>query len=285
MKKRIRIYIAGTALAVCLVMSGCGKQEGAVSVKETVAGPEAAESMEGTSQAGGKDLDQKTAGAEEPDFENLADLKKATLQVTKDGETREETAANKADLEQLSLELFQAQRAETDSGDWTGRLTLETEDQKFILDVLFDKGWFLRSEGGYVYQLPADSEEVVWNMFSTLEGWVTYGSQVRIEMNEENVTPDTDELLLTLYNETGGPIEYIASPIIYRQMEDGSYNQVESIGGFCGFVSHLDGSETLVKLPWKGMFEANEPGIYKVEIQAMKEEKRWEISDTFHLEN
>lgn len=263
MKKQCLIVVSGAVMILSLFASGCGK-------KEILAGTAAVESSQSA----------------EIDLNSLDNLKKATLKVTVGKETREETAANKEDLEKLSQKLFMAEKTDETVEVWTGSLTLEKEGQEEVsVDVFFDEGFLLGTGDGTVYRLPDGSEDMVWGMFTTLKGWVAYGSQVRIEMVEETVKPDTAELVMKLYNETGSPIEYIASPMIYKQAEDGSFEQVESIGGFCGFVSNLDGEEALIKIPWKGMFEATEPGLYKVEIQAMKEEDRWEIWDTFNLEN
>ena len=71
-----------------------------------------------------------------------------------------------------------------------------------------------------------------------------------------------------------------------RTEEDGeeSWIQVESIAGFCGFLTGMEGEEKELAVPWSGSFQPSGPGIYRLGIQVSPEpELRFAINAEFEL--
>ena len=59
---------------------------------------------------------------------------------------------------------------------------------------------------------------------------------------------------------------------------------MESIAGFCGFLTGMEGEEKELAVPWSGSFQPSGPGIYRLGIQVSPEpELRFAINAEFEL--
>lgn len=222
---------------------------------------------------------------------NIKDLTKAVMKVNLYGEIREETVENRDDLERLAAQ-FGEVSAETPEfpGIYEGVITMTRQDgMQITVQLARNGGGFVLGNASY-RSMPEDNASAVWSVFSTLDGWSRYGTQIRMHMSEPSYAIDTEKLTFTLKNETGKPIQYILSPIFYKEQEtkdeDGNrtWKRVDSVAGFCGFLTPMDGGEIELEVPWDGAFVPQGPGTYKMEIQVMPEDElRYEISDTFEL--
>lgn len=122
----------------------------------------------------------------------------------------------------------------------------------------------------------------VLKLFSTIDGWNRYGGEISIRIDDAAHTEEEQSITFTLENGTGGPIDYILSPIFYKKEGD-SWVMLESIAGFCGVSDRMEEEEKELSVPWKGApFETRGEGLYKLEIQVAPEEGlRFAVSDTF----
>ena len=210
---------------------------------------------------------------------------KASLRIYAHGETREETLGNREDIARLE-EILQKITPKSDfltspSGSYDGTLILTGQDntQQTLHIGLGGESCVLGTS--WFGMLSEADTDAVWKLFSTIDGWIRYGDKIRIRINGDSHTEEDQAITFTLENETGGPIDFILSPIFYKKEGD-SWVMLESIAGFCGVSDRLEGDEKELSVPWNGAFETKGEGLYKLEIQVAPEEGlRFAISDTF----
>lgn len=210
---------------------------------------------------------------------------KAELMANLDGEERSETLQNREDLERISQ--MAAQITPNDSaglrGNYEGKLTLSRQDgSEVTVFLMTGSDDCVLGSSSYSRLQQGDAEEI-WSLFTTIDGFRRYGSRIRIQMEQDIYEAEQAELTFVLENETGRPLEYILSPLIYKKTETG-WQQVTAVAGFCGVVSLMEGSSETLSVPWDGAFEPDGDGTYRLEIQVMPEDGlRFAVSDTFEL--
>lgn len=267
--------------------------------------------------AGMKKLAKEALGFETGSLESLGEIRSAALTGSFETGRREETLGNRDDLERLRGLLLEAEPSGTPvNQSFPGRLvlTLASGEQLTV--------WLSDAEGdgaapelsvgsSSFYTLDKETAKELWRLFGTVDGFRRYGDQIWMEMTKEEFSPEDPELTFILHNETGGPIYYILSPVIEKQtgvsagdaengagvygQENGSgpegggnggaeWSQVESIAGFCGFLTELSGSEAELSVPWKGSFSPDGAGTYRLSIQVLPEEElRFGVGAQFEL--
>lgn len=222
---------------------------------------------------------------------NIQDLTKAVMKVNLYGEIREETVENRDDLERLAAQFGEVSEETPEfPGVYAGVITMTRQDgMQIVVQLAREGGDFVIGNASY-RSMPEENAAAVWSVFSTLDGWSRYGTQIQMHMSEPSYAIDAEKLTFTLENKTGKPIQYILSPIFYKEQEtkdeDGNrtWKRVDSVAGFCGFLTPMDGETAELEVPWNGAFVHQGPGTYKMEIQVMPEDElRYEISDTFEL--
>lgn len=237
------------------------------------------------------DLAREKCGFENGDVSELSDFKKAVMRIKIHGETREETIENRDDLARLAELLSRASYGELPVQEvYEGILTLTGQDgQERILQMSADENGFILGTSVYC-EMDREEYQDMWSVFSTIEGFRKYGNQIHMEMTAPSFQADDENLTFTLINDTGKPIQYILSPIVYKKEgvdEEGNarWKRMDGINGFCGFTSSMEGEQAELSVPWKDAFAIEGAGIYKLEIGVMPEQDlRFEISDTFVLE-
>ena len=210
---------------------------------------------------------------------------KAEFYASLYGEERSETLQNRDDLDRLyeAVSQIQTDGDFRDAGSYDGRLTLYRQDGTDV-QIALKNGDNACVIGGSLFgNFVENGAETVWSLFTTIDGWRRYGEQIRMTLTEDSYAADESQLEFVLENKTGGPIQYILSPIVYKK-EGSGWRQLEAVGGFCGFLSPMEGEEEKLTVPWNGIFLAQGKGTYKLEIQVMPEDGiRFPISDTFEL--
>lgn len=218
-----------------------------------------------------------------PEFleENGAVLKAEFSGTFKNGE-RTESLGNREDLEKLGELLSEAEKEELPMNEYfPGKLTLtmeSAETRELWLSFPDSEGSIpeLAAGGSSFYTWDGDQNETIWRLFGTVYGFGAYGEQIWMEMDPKQVTAEDSELSFILHNDTGRSIQYILSPVIEKKTEkDGeeSWEQVESLAGFCGYLTELSGESVRLAVPWKGSFALNGPGTYRLRIQVLSEEE------------
>lgn len=210
---------------------------------------------------------------------------KAELTANLHGEERSETLQNREDLERISQ--MAAQITPNDSaglrGNYEGKLTLSRQDGSEVTVFLMTGSDDCVLGSSSYSRLQQGEAEELWSLFTTIDGWRRYGSQIQIRMEQEVYKAEQAEFTFVLENETGGPIDYILSPLIYKKEKNG-FRQLTAVAGFCGFVTPMEGSQETLSIPWDGAFVPEGDGIYRLEIQVMPEQDvRFAVSDTFEL--
>lgn len=229
-------------------------------------------------------LAEEKSGFLRGSISDLGNFVKAEMQVSSHGELREETIENRDDLARLTELLAGAAYEEPQiAGNYGGVITLTKQDGTVMTVQLAAEG------GGYILGnsvscgLSEDDTKEIWSVFSKIESFRQFGDKIKIKMTKPSFTADSEELTFTLLNDTGKRIEYILSPVIYKKEKD-SWKRIESIAGFCGVLSTMDGESLDLSVPFKDAFETEGAGIYKIEVQAMPEpDMRFEIFDSFEL--
>lgn len=218
-----------------------------------------------------------------PEFleENGAVLK-AELSGVFEGGERTESLGNREDLEKLRNLLLEAEKEELPMNEYfPGKLTLTMESGKTAelwLTFPDSEGSVpeLAAGGAFFYTWDGKQNEAIWRLFGTIYGFGAYGDQIWMEMDPRQVTAEDSELSFILHNDTGRSIQYILSPVIEKKTEkDGEeiWEQVESLAGFCGYLTELSGESVRLAVPWKGSFAPDGPGIYRLRIQVLAEEE------------
>lgn len=216
---------------------------------------------------------------------DLESFMKAELSVSSHGEYREETIENRDDLARLTELLAGAVYEEPQiAGNYGGVITLTKQDGTEMTVQLAAEG------GGYILGnsvscgLSEEDTKEIWSVFSKIDSFRQFGDKIKIKMTKPSFTADSKELTFTLLNDTGKKIEYILSPVIYKKEKD-SWKRIDSIAGFCGVLSTMEGESLDLSVPFKDAFETEGGGIYKIEVQAMPEpDMRFEVFDTFELQ-
>lgn len=225
-------------------------------------------------------------------LEGLSEIAAASLTGSFENGTRTETLSNRDDMERLRELLGEAVPEDFPMNEsFPGRLVLKLSSGRelnlWLSDISDSADAELAAESGPVYRLSQKTAKSLWRLFGTVDGYRRYGEQIWMEMKEEQYTPDDGELTFLLHNETGGPIQYILSPVIEKQtVENGaeSWTQVESIAGFCGFLTGMEEEEKELAVPWNGSFQPAGPGLYRLGIQVSPEpELRFAIDAEFEL--
>ena len=227
-------------------------------------------------------LAAEKSGFEPWKMADAGNLAKAVLSADFHGEVREETIENGTDLDLLEQILKGAGYAGYQpSGSYEGMLTLTSQDG------LTFTAWLPGEGGGCVFgssmlmNISEEDTQRVWEIFTTVNGFRKYGDRIHMKMTKPEFTAEEENLTFTLQNDTGKQIQYILSPIIYKK-EGSQWKRIDSIAGFCGFVSDMEGEEQELSIPWKDAFELEGAGTYRVSISVMPEQEvRFDISDTF----
>jgi len=210
---------------------------------------------------------------------------KASMTLRAHGETREETLGNREDIDRLQ-EILQKITPQTDflsspAGSYDGTITLTGQDNTVQTLHIGLQGGACVLGTSWFGMLPEDDAAEVLKLFSTIDGWNRYGGEISIRIDDAAHTEEDQSIAFTLENGTGGPIDYILSPIFYKKEGD-SWVMLESIAGFCGVSDRMEEEEKELSVPWKGAFETRGEGLYKLEIQVAPEEGlRFAVSDTF----
>lgn len=222
---------------------------------------------------------------------DVSKLTKATMTLDLYGEIREESTENRDDLDLLAAQFQGAADGDDQSGDlYAGVITMTRQDgSQVTVQMSPSSGNFVMGNASY-YSMTEKKSDAVWSVFNTLDGWRRYGSKIRMSMSQVSYPMSSKQLSFTLENETGKSIQYILSPIFYKEEsgkdENGEpvWKRIDSIAGFCGFLSPLDQESVKLEVPWNGAFVSEGPGTYKLEIQVVPEnDLRYAISDTFEL--
>ena len=218
-----------------------------------------------------------------PEFlEENGAVVKAELSGTFENGERTESLGNREDLEKLGALLSEAEKEELPMNEYfPGKLTLtmESEETKELwLSFPDSEGSIpeLAAGGSSFYTWDGEQSEAVWRLFGTVYGFGAYGEQIWMEMDPRQVTAEDSELSFILHNDTGRSIQYILSPAIEKKTEkDGkeSWEQVESLAGFCGYLTELSEESVRLAVPWKGSFAPDGPGTYRLRIQVLSEEE------------
>lgn len=236
-------------------------------------------------------LAEQKCGLQSGSPEDISKLTKATMTLDLYGEIRVESTENRDDLDLLAAQFEGAAKGDDQSGDiYSGVITMTKQDgSQVTVQMSPSSGNFIVGNASY-YSMSEKKSDAVWAVFNTLDGWRRYGSKIRIRMTQDSYPLNVDKLTFTLENETGKSIQYILSPILYKEEsqkdENGApvWKRIDSIAGFCGFLSPLDQESIKLEVPWNGSFVPEGPGTYKLEIQVVPEnDLRYEISDTFEL--
>lgn len=236
-------------------------------------------------------LAEQKCGLQSGSPKDISKLTKATMTLNLYGEIREESTENRDDLDLLAAQFEGAAKGDSQSADiYSGVITMTKQDgTQVTVQMSPTSGNFVIGNASY-YSMSEKKSDAVWSVFNTLDGWRRYGSKIRIRMTRESFPINADKLTFTLENETGKSIQYILSPIFYKEEsqkdENGQpvWRRIDSIAGFCGFLSPLDQESIKLEVPWNGAFVPEGPGTYKLEIQVEPEtDLRYEISDTFEL--
>lgn len=258
------------AAAVCL-LSGCQKEPARETEQESTGSAES---------AGMEAWPERTAFSPEFLEENGAILK-AELSGTFESGVRTESLGNRADLERLREMLLEAERKETSVNDtFLGKLTLtmetgETADLWLSFPSEGQSPELAAGEGSF-YTWEGEQHRDIWKLFGTVYGFGIYGEQIWMEPDPSQVTEEDSELSFILHNDTGKSIQYILSPVIEKKTEkDGieSWDPIESLAGFCGYLTELSEESVHLNVPWKGSFAPEGPGTYRLRIQVLPEEE------------
>ncbi len=258
------------AASLCL-LSGCQKEP----VQER-----GQESIISTESAGMEALPEKPAFSPEFLEQNGAVLKAELSGIFESG-VRTESLGNREDLEMLREMLLETEKKETSvSESFPGKLTLTMESGETAeLWLPFPaEGQIpeLAAGGDSFYTWKKEQHMELWNLFGTVYGFGAYGDQIWMEMEPEQVTEEDAELSFVLHNDTGRSIQYILSPVIEKKTEkDGieGWEQIESLAGFCGYLTELSEASVRLSVPWKGSFAPDGPGTYRLRIQVLPEEE------------
>ena len=235
---------------------------------------------------------KETCGFQADSLDGISEIESAGLTGNFETGTRTETLSGRAEMERLRELLGEAVLEDSPmNGRFPGRLVLKLSSGKelnlWLSDVSGAEDTELAVGNASFYRLSRETAESLWRLFGTVDGYRRYGDQIWMEMKEEQYSPDDGELTFILHNETGAPIQYILSPIIQKWTEeDGeeSWIQVESIAGFCGFLTGMEGEEKELAVPWSGSFQPSGSGIYRLGIQVSPEpELRFAINAEFEL--
>lgn len=229
-------------------------------------------------------LAEEKSGFEMGTIADLKDFTKAEMQVDIHGELRRETIENRDDLERLTSILTGASYSQAQTfGNYGGVITLTRQDGTVVTVQAAMEGSGYILGNSVCLSLSEEETKEIWSVFSRIDAFRKYGDKIGIRMTEPSYTADSPKLTFTLFNDTGKKIDYILSPVIYK-MENDSWKRINSISGFCGVLSPLEGESIPLSMPWKDDYELEGPGTYKVEIQTMPEtDLRFEIADTFEL--
>lgn len=215
---------------------------------------------------------------------DIRDLSRAVLRITANGETREETLENRSDLDLIKDTLSKASYDEYQpSGRYDGILTLTNQDGSEVTVQLASFGGGCVLNDSVLLNLGEEDTDRLWSVFTTIDGFRKYGDSISLSMTKKVFAADEENLTFTLNNDTGKPIQYILAPIIYKKEGD-SWKRMDSIAGFCGFVTDLEGETADLTVPWKDAFELDGAGTYRIEIGVMPEpDMRFDISAAFEL--
>lgn len=212
--------------------------------------------------------------------ENKTVLKAELSGIFENGE-RTESLGNREDLEKLRRMLREAKKKEFPVNErFPGKLTLTMESGESA------EIWLSFPAAGQIPELAAgdssfytwdgEQSEEIWRLFGTVYGFGAYGNQIWMEMDPRQVTAEDSELSFILHNDTGRSIQYILSPVIEKKIvENGeeSWEQVESLAGFCGYLTELSESSVRLAVPWKDSFAPDGSGTYRLRIQVLSEEE------------
>lgn len=241
--------------------------------------------------SGMKKLAEEALGFEAGSLESLGEIRSASLTGSFETGRREETLGNRDDLERLRGLLLEAEPSGTPvNQSFPGRLVLTLASGEQLTVWLSDAEGEgaapeLSAGSSSFYTLDRETAKELWRLFGTVDGFRRYGDQIWMEMTKEEFSKEDPELTFILHNETGGPIYYILSPVIEKQTGGGAeWSQVESVAGFCGFLTELSGSEAELSVPWKGSFSPDGAGTYRLSIQVLPEEElRFGVGAQFEL--
>lgn len=223
-----------------------------------------------------------------PHLTDIENIVKAQLVTTFYGEKRTESLENWEELELLTTLLSKAEYTGTRyDRDYGGQLLLTKQDgETQMVQLALEDGGFILGNAVFC-ELSGEETKAIWSLFSKTEGFRRFGNRISMQMETPSVTAEDAELRFILSNHTGGTIHYSLSPILYKKSEDSSdetWKRIDTIGGFCGTNSETIAEETSLTIPWKGIFELEGAGTYKIEIQVMPEpDLRFAISAEFKL--
>lgn len=218
-----------------------------------------------------------------PEFlEKNGAILKAELSGTFKTGVRTESLGNREDLDRLRSLLLEAEKEEFPMNEsFPGKLILSMESGETMelwLSFPGEEGSIpeLAAGGTSLYTWKQDCSREIWSLFETVYGFGTYGEQIWMEMEPDKVTAEDSQLSFVLHNDTGRSIQYILSPVIEKKTERNgieSWEQVESLAGFCGYLTELSEESVLLSVPWKGSFAPDGPGTYRLRIQVLPEEE------------
>lgn len=218
---------------------------------------------------------------------------KAELSGTFETGVRTESLGNREDLEKLREMLLETKRDESPAGkSLPGKLTLTMESGETAeLCLSFpEEGEIPEITAGDAssYTWKKKQHRDLWRLFGTVYSFGIYGEQIWMEMESSQVTEEDRELSFILHNDTGRSIQYILSPVIEKKTgQDGTENweQIESLAGFCGYLTELSGESVRLSVPWKGSFAPDGLGVYRLRIQVLPEEEfRFSVEAEFEVE-
>lgn len=283
MRNRWKMLIL--AAAAVWLLAGCEKATNQETGRQSTAV---------TKPAGERTANEKQKPAFSTEFlEKNGSILKAELSGTFETGVRTESLGNREDLEKLREMLLEVEKRETSVNEcFPGKLTLTMESGEtaelwlsFPAEGQIPK---LTAGDASFYTWKQDQHREIWRLFGTVYGFGVYGEQIWMEMETDRVTEEDAELSFILHNDTGRSIQYILSPVIEKKTEkDGieSWEQIESLAGFCGYLTELSGTSVRLSVPWKGSFAPDGPGTYRLRIQVLPEEElRFSVEAEFEVE-
>lgn len=223
----------------------------------------------------------------------LSEITSASLSGIFENGIRTETLNNREDLETLKELLQRAEPTEFPMNQsFPGSLILTLSSGEEIELWLSDSrtdGTFPElavGDSGFAV-LDQETADAIWRLFGNVDGFRRYGDKIWMEAAKTVFSTEEAELTFILHNNSGETIQYILSPVIEKKTEENGrevWKQVESIAGFCGFLTELSEEQKEVTIPWKGSFFPDGEGVYRLGIQVLPEpELRFGVQAEFEL--